>query len=100
MLSKDEHKTLLDSLLDPAADTVGICLSLMTNYDEVIATPVETVPDPIMTAAVETLTAENAMLRKTNTELFLMIGKDPEPETEPEAEPEDEKPVTYEDIGF
>ena len=53
-----------------------------------------------MAAAVETLTAENAMLRKTNTELFLLIGQAPEQEPEEVKDPEEEKPASYESLGF
>jgi len=46
------------------------------------------------------LTDENAMLRKTNTELYLRIGTaDAELDAETDPEPETDKKITYEDIG-
>lgn len=97
MLSKEEHKTILDSLQEEGADILGISLMLMDNYDSIETV---TAVDPAIEAAMQQLTSDNQMLRQRNTELFLRLGKEPEPEepTEPE-EPEEPKKVTYEDIG-
>lgn len=97
MLSKEEHKALLDSLQVENADVGGICLALYNNYDEAMAAAVpaeDPGPDPMIAV----LQAENAMLRKNNSELFLLVGVESEPE-KPE-EPEEPKPVTYEDLGL
>ena len=103
MFSKEEHKALLDSLQMENPDVIGISLALMDNYEEATApaAPVEPVePDAELTARIEALQAENAMLRKNNTELFLRIGAEPEAEQEAEPEPEEPKPVTYDSLGL
>lgn len=98
MLSKEEHKMLLDSLVDPGADIIGLSLILMDNYDSISAEQ-ETVIDPELENAMQILTMENQKLRAQNTELFLRLGKPTEETEQEEKEPEEVKPVTYEDIG-
>lgn len=100
MFSKEEHKALLDSLQAENADVIGISLALMDNYEEATAPADPVEPDAELTARIEALQAENAMLRKNNTELFLRIGNEPEAETEADPEPEEVKPVTYDTLGL
>lgn len=99
MLTKEEHKALLDDLQGENADIIGISLMLMDNYEEVTGT--QNSGNTELEQKIVDLNFENQRLRQQNTELFLRLGReaDPEPEEKPE-EPEEKKPVTYEDIGM